>query len=198
MGVRQLERARLRCSKPQIIANPSCFILRVSVILHPWSPTPARRAASRRAFAGSNVHCLSPALRAGSAHVLRFPGSPFILHAHGHARMNIRGQVLVWTAQRVSAAVLAVCVLVHLITIIYAVRNGLSAAEILGRTRGNVAWAGFYALFVVAVAVHAPIGLRNVLSESFNWRGRGLEVTVLAIGLLLGVWGLRAVYAVFV
>jgi len=112
--------------------------------------------------------------------------------------MSVRTQVLLWTAQRVSAAVLAVCVLVHLVTIIYAVRNGLSAAEILGRTRGNAAWAGFYALFVVAVAVHAPIGLRNILSESFNWRGRSLEITMMAVALTLAMWGFRAVLAVFV
>ena len=112
--------------------------------------------------------------------------------------MNTRSQVLLWTAQRVSAAALAACVLVHLVTIIYAVRNGLSAAEILGRTRGNGAWAAFYAFFVAAVAVHAPIGLRNFLSESFNWRGRSLEITVLALAALLALWGWRAVYAVFV
>ena len=34
-------------------------------------------------------------------------------------------------------------------------RGGLSAAEILERTRGSVGWAAFYALFVLAVAVHA-------------------------------------------
>ncbi len=112
--------------------------------------------------------------------------------------MNVRTQVLLWTAQRASAAVLALCVLVHLATVIYAVRNGLSAAEILGRTRGNVAWAAFYGLFVAAVAVHAPIGLRNILAETFDWRGRGLDVAVMAIGLTLAVWGFRAVYAVFV
>lgn len=111
--------------------------------------------------------------------------------------MNVRAQVLLWTAQRASAAVLVVCVLVHLATIIYAVRNGLSAAEILGRTRGNAAWAAFYAVFVAAAAVHAPIGLRTVLSEMFDWRGRGLEVTALAVAVVLAVSGLRAVYAVF-
>jgi succinate dehydrogenase subunit C len=94
--------------------------------------------------------------------------------------------------------VLAVCVLVHLVTVIYAVRNGLSAVEILGRTRGNAAWAGFYALFVLAIAVHAPIGLRSVVSETFNWRGPGLEAAVIAIGVLLAGWGFRAVYAVFI
>ena len=111
--------------------------------------------------------------------------------------MNTRAQVLLWAAQRASAAVLAVCVIVHLVTLIYAVRNGLTAAEILGRTRGNAAWAAFYALFVLAVAVHAPIGLRNVLSESFNWRGRSLELAVLVLAVLLAGWGLRAVWAVF-
>jgi fumarate reductase subunit C len=112
--------------------------------------------------------------------------------------MNTRAQVLLWGAQRASAVVLAICVLVHLVTIIFAVRNGLSAAEILGRTRGNVPLAAFYALFVAAVAVHAPIGLRTILSETFNWRGTGLEFTVLAVALALAVTGLGAVYAVFV
>jgi len=111
---------------------------------------------------------------------------------------SVRTQVLLWTAQRASAVVLAVCVLVHLVTIIYAVRNGLSAAELLGRTRGSTAWCAFYAVFVAAVAVHAPIGLRSVLAETFNWRGAGLDITVMAVGLTLALWGLRAVYAVFI
>lgn len=111
--------------------------------------------------------------------------------------MSVRAQVLLWTAQRASAAVLAVCVVVHLVTVIYAVRSGLSAAEILGRTRGSAGWAAFYVLFVFAVSVHAPIGLRNFLAETFDWRGRGLDVTVMAIALTLAMWGLRAVYAVY-
>ena len=112
--------------------------------------------------------------------------------------MSARSQTLLWVAQRASAVVLAVCVLVHLVTIIYAVRNGLSAVEILGRTRGNAAWAAFYALFVAAVAVHAPIGLRNFLSETFDWRGRSLDVAVMAVALTLAMWGFRAVLAVFI
>jgi fumarate reductase subunit C len=112
--------------------------------------------------------------------------------------MSVRAQVLIWTAQRISAAVLAVCVVVHLVTIIYAVRNGLSAAEILDRTRGSFGWAAFYTLFVLAVTVHAPIGLRNVLAETFGWRGRGLDVAMLAVAMTLVMWGGRAVYAVFI
>ena len=112
--------------------------------------------------------------------------------------MNIRTQVLLWTAQRISAAVLALCVLVHLITMIYAVKNGLSAAEVLGRTRGNPGWAVFYALFVAAAAVHAPIGLRTIASEMFGWRGAALDLVVLAVGIALALWGWRAVWGVFV
>ena len=112
--------------------------------------------------------------------------------------MNTRTQVLLWTAQRISAAVLAVCVVIHLVIIIFAVRNGLSAAEILGRTRGSYAWAGFYAIFLAAVVVHAPIGLRSVLEETFNWRSRGLDIAVMATALTLAMWGFRAIYAVFI
>ena len=111
--------------------------------------------------------------------------------------LSVRMQVLLWTAQRATAAVLAVCVIVHLVTVIYAVRNGLSAAEILGRTRGSAGWAAFYLVFVAAIAVHAPIGLRSVLSETFDWRGRGLDLAVAAIGVVLALLGARAVHAVF-
>jgi fumarate reductase subunit C len=109
----------------------------------------------------------------------------------------MRSQVLLWGAQRASALVLAVCVLVHLLTIIYATRNGLSASEILGRTRGNPMWLAFYAVFVVAVAVHAPIGLRAVLSEMTGWRGHSLDACMLVAGLLLAAFGIRAAWAVF-
>jgi succinate dehydrogenase subunit C len=111
--------------------------------------------------------------------------------------VNTRSQVLLWGAQRVSAAVLALCVVVHLATIIYAVRNGLSAAEILGRTRGSVGWFAFYAVFVAAAAIHAPIGLRNVLAEAVGWRGLGADTFALLVALAIALWGWRAVWAVF-
>ena len=109
--------------------------------------------------------------------------------------MNMRSQVLLWGAQRISAMLLGLCVVVHLVTVIYAVRNGLSAAEILGRTRGSFAWGGFYTLFVVAVAIHAPIGVRNILAE-MGWRGRGVDALLLLLALILALWGFRAVWAV--
>ena len=109
----------------------------------------------------------------------------------------MNGQVLLWVAQRASAAVLALCVTVHLATIIYAVQGGLSAAEILARTRGNGAWLAFYLVFVLAVAVHAPIGLRSVLIEWLGWRGRSRDVCLVFFSAVLGVMGVRAALAVF-
>jgi fumarate reductase subunit C len=110
--------------------------------------------------------------------------------------MIARSQAYLWAAHRISAMVLALCVAVHLVTLIYAVRGGLSAAEILERTRGSFTWGAFYSIFVIAVAVHAPIGLRAILNEWFGLRGRKLEVIVGIVGLVLMVLGLRAVWAV--
>ncbi len=92
---------------------------------------------------------------------------------------------------------LALCVFVHLGTIIFAVRGGLTGAEILDRTRGNYAWLAFYAVFVLAVSVHAPIGLRAILTEWFAWRSASRDWVLAAFALLLLVMGLRAVFGVF-
>jgi fumarate reductase subunit C len=104
---------------------------------------------------------------------------------------------MLWIAQRASAAVLALCVVVHLATMIYAIRGGLSAAEILGRTRGNIPWLMFYSLFVLAVTVHAPIGLRSALGEWLGWRGRSCDVFLVVVAMLLAALGMRAVLGVF-
>ncbi len=111
--------------------------------------------------------------------------------------MNARTQAWLWIGQRASAAVLALCVVVHLCTIIYAVRGGLTGAEILSRTRGNFGWLGFYTVFVLAVAVHAPIGLRAILTEWFAWRSPARDWALLAFAIGLAFMGLRAVFAVF-
>jgi fumarate reductase subunit C len=86
---------------------------------------------------------------------------------------------------------------VHLATMIYAVQGGLSAEEILGRTRGSVAWLVFYSLFVLVVVVHVPIGLRAVLGEWLGWRGRSRDAALLLFAALLAWLGLRAVLGVF-
>jgi len=111
--------------------------------------------------------------------------------------LSVRTQALLWIAQRASAAVLALCVAVHLATMIYAIRGGLSAAEILGRTRGSAGWLAFYSLFVLAVTVHAPIGLRPILGEWLRWRGASRDLFLLALAMLLAGLGMRAVLGVF-
>jgi fumarate reductase subunit C len=102
-----------------------------------------------------------------------------------------------FAAQRLSAMVLALAVAIHLATIIYASHAGLTAGAILQRTHGNVAFAAFYGLFVIAVAVHAPIGLRNVLREWTPWRGRMLDTALLFFAAALLLLGFRAVIAVY-
>ena len=98
--------------------------------------------------------------------------------------------------QRFSAMLLAPLVAVHLGLILYAVRGSLTAGEILGRTQGSIGWALFYGLFVLAVSVHAPIGVRNVLKEWTSWRGHSLDVAMLVLAAGLMATGLRAVWAV--
>lgn len=99
--------------------------------------------------------------------------------------------------QRGSAAVLALAVLVHLATIIIAVRGGLTAGEILGRTSGNLGWFAFYTVFVFAAAIHAPIGLRTILREWTGWRGRFCDAVMVVFAVSLLVLGLRATWAVY-
>ncbi len=112
--------------------------------------------------------------------------------------MSYRTQAALWVAQRASAAVLALCVVVHLLTIIYAVRGGLTGAEILERTRGSVSWFAFYSLFVLAVTIHVPIGLRSVCIEWLRWRGRSRDFALLLFAGVLAWTGMHAVLAIFV
>lgn len=102
-----------------------------------------------------------------------------------------------WLAQRLSAMVLAICVVAHLITIVLAVRGGLSAPEILGRLRGSPAWLAFYLVFVVSAAVHAPLGLRAIVVEWLGWRGRFLDAGTFLAGTVLLALGLRAIAGLF-
>lgn len=104
--------------------------------------------------------------------------------------------VRLYLLQRISALIMSPLVLIHLGVIIYAVQGGLDAAEILSRTRGSLLWALIYGLFVVAVSVHAGVGLRVIAFEWLKIKGLALEcVTWFATCALLLLGG-RAVYAV--
>ena len=94
--------------------------------------------------------------------------------------MTRKSETTLWIAQRVSAAVLAVCVAVHLATIVYAVQGGLTAAEILGRKRDD-------RLVLVElddvgrVRLAGGIGRRGALvgdafdHKPFRWTGTGAQ-----------------------
>jgi fumarate reductase subunit C len=96
-------------------------------------------------------------------------------------------QARLWYLQRLSAMVLALFV---------AVRGGLGGAEILSRTQGNWLVAAFYGAFVLACAVHVPIGLARIAEEWLGWSARRSNVAAVAVALALAALGLRAVYAV--
>ncbi len=99
--------------------------------------------------------------------------------------------------QRLTAAIIAPLVLLHLGVILYAIEGGLSAEEILIRTRSSLWWPILYTVFVGAVAIHAPIGLRNIIAEWTGRKGVFLDVAMMAFSLLLIFTGLRAVLAIF-
>lgn len=99
-------------------------------------------------------------------------------------------------AQRLSAAIMAPLVLLHIIMIILAVQGGLTGEEILSRTRGNLLFAALYATFVLAAATHAAIGLANILSEWSPLSRHAARLLGHTFGAVMCVLGLRAVWAV--
>lgn len=106
--------------------------------------------------------------------------------------LNLRLYML----QRITALIMAPLVIGHLVVMIYAVQGGLSVEEILGRTRGSLAWFLFYGAFVIAVAMHGAIGLRTLIHEWLGFRGMVLEIFMWLVGLGLFMLGARAVWAV--
>lgn len=98
--------------------------------------------------------------------------------------------------QRLSALIMAPLVIGHIAVMIYAIQGGLSAAEILGRTQGSFGWAMFYGTFVVAVSIHAAIGLRVVVHEWAGLRGPALGALTWVVFLGLFWMGAHAVWAV--
>ena len=105
--------------------------------------------------------------------------------------------VRLWVVQRLTAMLLGVAVLVHLATIVLAVRGGLSAAEILGRVRGSAGWLGFYGVFALAAGLHGAIGLRAIAAEWLGWRGRGFDALWVGLGLASAAVGLRAAWGLY-
>lgn len=111
--------------------------------------------------------------------------------------MSARFEIFLWLAQRITAAILAVAVIVHIATIVMAMEGGLSAREIIGRVQGNVAWLIFYLTFVVSVAIHAPIGLRTILREVTPLGLPVINALVVLLALFLGIAGFRAIFGLY-
>ena len=103
---------------------------------------------------------------------------------------------MMYALQRISALAMIPFVAVHLGMIVYAVRGGLTADEILSRTHGNTAWTVFYLLFVLAVSIHAPIGVANVLKEWTPLPRHAVVPISAGLAVLLLALGLRAVAGV--
>ena len=106
---------------------------------------------------------------------------------------GVRAAAWRFVLQRASAAVLAVCVVVHLATIIVAVRHGLSSEVIVARMHASLLWPVFYAIFVVAATIHAPLGLRTIADEWLGLRGGVTDGVLTAFALVLLAGGLYAV-----
>ncbi|MBS7792027.1 succinate dehydrogenase [Roseococcus sp. SDR] len=102
-----------------------------------------------------------------------------------------------WAVQRITAAFLGLAVIVHLVTIMLAIRGGLSAAEILARTRGAELWFGFYVLFALCAGLHGAIGLRNIAGEWLGLRGRTVDALWMGVGLATAAFGIRAAWGLY-
>jgi fumarate reductase subunit C len=104
--------------------------------------------------------------------------------------------IRLYIAQRLTAALMVPLIIGHLIVMFYATRTGLTAADILGRTRGSLLWGAYYGVFVAAASIHGAIGLRTVAAEWLSVRAPALNWLMWSVGVLLALLGFRAVVAV--
>ena len=98
--------------------------------------------------------------------------------------------------QRLTALIMIPLVIGHLITMVIAVQDGLTANEILSRAAGSLFWFVFYLTFALSAAMHGAIGLRVVVHEWLGLGGVGLSVFTWVVALSLSVLGCYAVVAV--
>jgi len=106
----------------------------------------------------------------------------------------IDARIYIW--QRLSALIMIPLVLGHLAIMIYAIEGGLSVGEILGRTQGSLVWLIFYGSFVLAVSVHAGLGLGIISAEWFRLKPKIASLLGLVTTLILLLMGSHAIWAV--
>lgn len=80
--------------------------------------------------------------------------------------------------------------LIHLVLAALLGHSELTAAEVLARTRGSAAWLSFYGVFLLLIAIHAPIGVWQILRplDCVSIWGK----LVLVIGLIAVIVGFGA------
>ena len=105
-------------------------------------------------------------------------------------------EVRLYVLQRLTALIMAPMIIAHLVTILYATRAGLTAEAILARVHSAPWIPLFYALFVVTVSIHAPLGLRKIFIEWCGVSDKAANRLAVAIFTLFLVMGLRGVWAV--
>jgi len=69
--------------------------------------------------------------------------------------MSVIIEARLWWLSRLSAAVVALCVLIHMSLIIWVMHRGISAADTLQRAHAHRQWLVFYSLFLLCISVHA-------------------------------------------
>ena len=104
--------------------------------------------------------------------------------------------IRLYLAQRIKAMIMAPLVLLHLCVMVYSIQGGLSSSEILGRTQGSFFWGLIYGSFVIAISIHAAIGIRVVIHEMFGLNKATLDRITAGIAFILLLMGGSAVYSV--
>ena len=112
-------------------------------------------------------------------------------------KINTINQTWVWLAQRLSAVVLAICSIVHIGGIIVAVQHGLTTVEITNRVGANIGWFLFYSIFIISAAIHAPLGLRNILSEMTEISNEIVNIFSLVFCLIILLLGLKTTWGFY-
>lgn len=107
--------------------------------------------------------------------------------------------LLLYFTQRISGALLAILLFVHLLTVLYAIHDELTVAEITVRLQDSMLWLSFYGFFVLAAVIHSMIGLRNIFLEMTSLHQRFVDTLVsiyIVISLYFGFQALRAFWLI--
>jgi len=111
--------------------------------------------------------------------------------------MSLTTEERLWRLSRLSAAGLALCVMLHMTLIIAIMHRGVSAADILHRAHTHPEWLLFYSLFLLCISLHAALGIRTLLTEWINPGKRACLLLSALFGLILLAMGARALCGVF-